>query len=370
MKRDIPFFPYPQMFLAHEAELSQVVLDVLRRGAYILQRDLLEFEADLARYLGVKHAIGVADGTMGLLLGLMAAGIEAGDEVLVPSHTFVASAAAVHFAGATPVLVDCGRDHLMDPASAERAMTPRTRAIMPVHLNGRCTAMEPLLALAQREGLLIVEDACQALGARYQGRFAGTFGAFGAFSFYPAKTLGAFGDAGALVTDDDALAERVRLLRDHGRGPDGQVQLWGFNARLDNVQAAVLKFKLARYDQDVQRRREIAAQYHQRLKEVPGLLLPPGPEEDPRHFDVYQNYEIEAERRDALRAHLEAHGVRTILQWGGHTIHQFAKLGLRAEVPYTERMTGRFLMLPLHTALSDDDVAYICDRIVAFYAAS
>ncbi len=371
MLRTIPFFDYPALFAQREREYLEVVSDVLARGAYIMQRDLFEFEEKLAAYLGVGHAIGVADGTMALLTALRAAGIGAGDEVIVPAHTFVASAAAIHHAGAKPVLVDCGADHLIDAESAAAAVTERTAAIMPVQLNGRVANMDPILALADRHGLQIVEDSCQALGAKFDGRFAGTFGAAGTFSFFPAKTLGCFGDGGAVITDDDDLAARVRMLRDHGRDPaDGKVKLFGYNSRLDNLQAAVLATKLKFYDRDIARRRELAALYQEYLGGIDELHLPPAPDSDPRHFDVYQNYEIEAERRDELRVFLAERGVGTIQQWGGFTINQFEDLGYGVALRYTDAMTQRFMLLPLHAMLGDDDVEYVCAQIADFYGAT
>jgi dTDP-4-amino-4,6-dideoxygalactose transaminase len=238
---------------------------------------------------------------------------------------------------------------------------------MPVQLNGRTAEMDEITSIAREHGLFIVEDSCQALGSKFKGRFAGTFGAAGSISFYPSKTLGCFGDGGAVITNDDALAEQVRILRDHGRGPDGNIWMWGFNSRLDNVQAAILRVKLKRYDEYIARRRAIAALYQQRLGHRHELLLPPAPGLEPDHYDIFQNYEIEADQRDALRAHLEAGGVKTIVQWGGKVLHQFPKLGLGAPLPYAERMAQRFMLLPMNTALSDHDVHYICDSIDDFY---
>ncbi len=365
--RNIPFFNYPHIFCEHDEAYCKALTETCRRGAYIMQQELAEFEAALRGYLGVQHAFGCADGTMALIMSLKAAGIGPGDEVVVPSHTFVASAAAIHHAGATPVLADCGRDHLIDVGSVKRLITPKTKAIMPVQLNGRTANMDPIMSLATEYGLLIVEDSCQALGSKFRERFAGTFGLAGAFSFYPSKTLGCFGDGGAVITNDDAVAEQIRLLRDHGRGPDGKVWMFGFNSRLDNIQAGILNLKLKRYHEAVRTRRSLARRYHEHLGDVGQVLLPPGPEADPQHFDIYQNFEIEAERRDDLRAHLDKDGVKTIIQWGGFTIHQFEKLGLRADAPYTEEMTKRFMLLPMNTALSLDDVDYICGSIRQFY---
>ena len=304
------------------------------------------------------------------MMGLMSAGIESGNEVILPSHTFVASAAAIHHAGATPVLADCGPDHLISADSVEAHVTSRTRAIMPVQLNGRTADMDAILSIAERYDLVIVEDSCQALGSKFKRRFAGTFGTSGAFSFFPSKTLGCFGDGGALVTNDDDVAERVRLLRDHGRGPDGKVVCYGFNARLDNLHAAILKFKLKTYDRDIARRRELADRYHSQLKDVPEIILPPPPDIDLNHYDIFQNYEIEAERRDDLRDYLKEHGIGTILQWGGYTIHQFEKLGFDVMPPHTERMTRRFMLLPMNTTLTDNDVDYVCEKVIKFYGRS
>jgi dTDP-4-amino-4,6-dideoxygalactose transaminase len=239
---------------------------------------------------------------------------------------------------------------------------------MPVQLNGRTADMDALQRIADAHGLKIVEDSCQALGSKFGNRFAGTFGVAGTFSFYPSKTLGGFGDGGAFVTNDDEVAEFATLLRDHGRNATtGDVEAFGYNARLDNLQAAVLKFKLQRYAEEIRRRRAIASMYDEMLRDIEDLLLPPPPGADPKHFDIFQNYEIESGRRDALRAHLDQNGVKTIVQWGGKTIHQFPELRFEGEFPNTERMTERFMLLPMNTSLADDDVRYIGTQIRRFY---
>jgi len=371
MSRSIPFFNYPALFAEKERELTEVVLGICRRGAYILQKDLAEFEKHLAELMGVKHAFGVANGTDAIWLGLMAVGVGPGDEVILPSHTYIATAAAVHFVGATPVLADIGPDHMLDATSVEEFITPRTKAIMPVQVNGRTCDMDALQAIADRHEVMIVEDAAQGLGSRFKDKSAGTFGNFGTISFYPAKLLGCFGDGGAVVTNDDAVAEKLVLLRDHGRNDKGRVVVWGFNSRLDNLQAAVLDFKLKTFHKDITRRRAIAECYQARLGAMRELTLPPAPNADLRHFDVYQNYELEAERRDELRAYLEEHGVRTIIQWAGTPVHQFHELGFKnVKLPNTDRFFTRCLMLPMNTSLSDDDIDYICDQICAFYGYS
>lgn len=365
--RTIPFFNYPALLARQRSEILSTVERVLSAGRLILQEDLERFESNLANYLGVKYAFGVGNGTDGLLLALMASGVGRGDEVIMPSHTFVATGAAVHHAGATPVLADCRNDHLLDPASVRAKITRKTKAIVPVQLNGRTCEMDAFEALAKEHGLLIVEDAAQGLGSAYRGRKAGTFGRAAMFSFYPAKVLGCFGDGGGVVTNDDAVADRVKTLRNHGRMDDGNVREWSFNSRLDNLQAALLDLKLGSFDDEVHRRREIAGIYENRLRDLEDLMLPPAPDADARFFDAYQNYEVEAGRRDELRDHLKANGVNTILQWGGKAIHHFPALGLKADLPVTERIIARSFLLPMNTSLTDDDVHYVCDVINAFY---
>lgn len=367
--RAIPFFNYKGAFTAREEEYVAIFRDIIRRGAFIQQPDLVEFEQHLARYLGVRHAIGVGNATDGLIFAWKAAGLAAGDEVIFPSHTMVASPASVAHAGGVPVPVDCGDDHLIDPDAIEASISSRTRAIMPVQLNGRTADMDRIGAIAARHGLFVLEDSAQALGSRFKGRCAGTFGKAGVFSFYPAKILGCFGDGGAVVTDDDAIAERVLLLRDHGRDATGAVVQWGFNSRLDNLQAAILDLQFRDYHEIIAHRRALAARYQEVLGEVPQVELPPAPDADPDHFDVYQNYEIETDDRDALRAHLTAAGIGTLLQWGGRAVHQWAGLGYTQSLPRTERLFARCLMLPMNLTVTLDDVEHIGQTIRRFHRA-
>jgi dTDP-4-amino-4,6-dideoxygalactose transaminase len=364
----IPFFRYPHVFGQQRDEILAAMVDVMERGSFILQNEVKEFEAQIAKFIGAKHAIGTANATDSLELIIKAAGIGPGDEVVVPSHTFIASAAAIHNNGATPVLADCGDDHLIDPASVEALITPRTKAIMPVQLNGRVANMDRLMAVATKHKLLLIEDSSQGLGAKFKGRCAGTFGLAGVFSFYPAKVLGCFGDGGMVVTNDDALATKIRLLRDHGRGAHGgAVEMWSRNSRLDNLHATIMLVKMRIYPQEIERRRALASRYQQGLQGIHELTLPPAPDASPDHFDIYQNYELEAERRDELRAHLEANGVKTIIQWGGKAIHQFHNLGFKVDLPRTTHLFTRCFLLPMNTALTNEEVDYICAQIRAFY---
>ncbi|WGF87867.1 DegT/DnrJ/EryC1/StrS family aminotransferase [Marinivivus vitaminiproducens] len=363
----VPFFAYPKHFLSDEDAFVDIFRSVMARGAFIQQQELLAFEANLAGFIGTKHAIGLADGTNALILGLRALGIGTGDEVIFPSHTFVATHGAIVAVGATPVPVDMGEDGLMDPGAVEAAITSRTRMILPVQLNGRICAMERILEIARQHGLLVAEDSCQALGARLDGCFAGTFGTFGAFSFYPAKALGCFGDGGALVTDSDEIARQVRAMRDHGRNERGEVVMSGTNARLDNLQAAILDFKLKTFRETIARRRDIAGRYDRAFREIEGMVLPPAPDSDPRRFDTFQNYELCAVQRDALRAHLGKRGIGTMVQWGGRAVHQIAALGHACSLPRTERFFEYCLMLPMNQYLTDAQVDHVIGAVREFH---
>lgn len=365
--RTIPFFPYADLFKRDEAALTEIMMGVCRRGAYIQQQECRDFDANLAKFMGVKYAFGVANGTDAIIIGLKAVGIGPGDEVILPSHTYIATAASVHLVGATPVLAECGVDHMLDAIDVERRITPKTKAIMPVQVNGRTCDMDALQAVANKHGIMIIEDAAQGLGSKFNSRCAGTFGKFGTISFYPAKLLGCFGDGGAIVTNDDELAHRIALLKDHGRDADGRVVAWGYNSRLDNLQAAVLDYKLKSYPKEIERRRSVAARYQSGLGDLTELNLPPGPDADSRHFDVYQNYELEADRRDELRNYLDLHGIKTIIQWAGTPVHQFKELGFTDNLPKTDVFFSRCLMLPMNSAVTDDEVDYIVKAIRNFY---
>jgi dTDP-4-amino-4,6-dideoxygalactose transaminase len=367
--REIPFFNYRGAFSAIEGPLMETISDVISRGAFIMQKDLVEFEAACARYLGVKYAYGVGNATDGLYFAFRAAGMKAGDEVIFPSHEMVAGPAAAHFAGGVPVPVDIGADHLIDPSRIEAAITKRTRFIMPVQLNGRTCDMDAIMSIANKHGLIVIEDAAQALGSRFKDRLAGTFGLAAAFSFYPAKVLGCLGDGGLVVTNDDAVAEKMHGLRDHGRTATGEVVGWGMNSRLDNLQAAILNLQFRDYDSIISHRRSLAATYQRELGSLRQVVLPPAPDADKRHFDIYQNYEIEADRRDELKVFLKERGIGTLIQWGGKAVHQFPALGLEVSLPVTERFFERCLMLPLNMMVSTDDAAYVASVVREFYGA-
>jgi dTDP-4-amino-4,6-dideoxygalactose transaminase len=366
----VPFFDWAGLYAEHADEFTRIFHETASRGGFILQKDVDEFEQKLAEFVGVKHVIGVSDGTNAILLGLRASGIKQGDEIIIPSHSFIAAAQSIHFAGAVPVPVELGSDWLVDPDAVEAAITPRTRAIMPVHVNGRICRMDRIMAIAERHGLMVFEDAAQAVGARFDGRAAGTFGQWGSFSFYPSKTLGCFGDAGALATNDDEIADRVRRMRNHGANRakviEADCSVWGTNCRLDNLHAAILVYKLGYYDQAIARRREIARRYHEAFRHIEGLRLPPPPEENGRYFDIFQNYEMCLERRDELRAFLSDRQIGTIVQWGGLGLHHMHGLGFTQSLPRTDRFFRQSVLLPMNHILTDEQVDHVITSVCAF----
>lgn len=365
--RSVPFFNYPRAYLDDREDLLKIIEDVGHRGAFIMQQDLRDFESALAVYTGAKYAIGVANATDGLELAWMAVGLRPGDEVICCSHTMLATAASIKTAGGVPVPVELGEDNLLDPDAVEDAINPRTVGIMPTQLNGRTCNMDRIMGIAERHRFFVVEDAAQALGSRFKGKHAGTFGQAAAISFFPAKVLGCLGDGGGVITNDYGIYDKVFQLHDHGRDADGEIKSWGRNSRLDNLQAAILNHRLASYDKIIERRRAIAAIYQTRLGQFEELQLPPAPDANPDHFDIYQNYELQADRRDELKEYLRVNGIGTLIQWGGKAVHQWERLGFTVKLPKVERFFERCIMLPMNMFINDEDVHYVCDKVVSFY---
>lgn len=362
----VPFVDYPKQYRSLKAELDAAIARTLGEGNLILREDVSRFERDLAALVGVREAVGLNSGTDALIFALRALGIGPGDEVISVAHTFLASIAAIVHVGATPVLVDVGDDQLMDMDAAAAAVTTRTRAILPVHLNGRVCDMARCLEIARAHDLVVVEDAAQALGATLDGHPAGSFGRASCFSFYPAKLLGAAGDAGAACSDDAEVARTLRLLRDHGRATKDSHVLFGYTSRLDNLQAAVLNAKMPCVPAWIERRRALASIYDRALGDVRQVRIPPRP--DARHGDVYQNYVIRAERRDELAAHLRASGVEVLIS-NPVPVHHHRALGLsHFSLPLTERLAREVISLPIIPELDEDQVDHAARSVRAFYA--
>ena len=356
--------PHAQ-FQSHRDETLRAVARVLDRGHYILGPEVSAFEQALAAYIGVPYAVGVNSGTDALILTLRALGIGPGDEVVTVSHTAVATVAAVIATGATPVIVDIEPNFwTMDPAGLEAALTPKTRAIVPVHLYGQAADMDTIMTIAGRQRVSVIEDCAQATGTVYKGRRAGSIGVAGCFSFYPTKNLGAIGDGGSVVTRDAALAERIARLRQYGWDADRHTVEPGLNSRLDEIQAAILAVKLPHLDADNARRREIADRYAAGLAGLPLVL----PIERPATQHVYHLYVLETDSRDALKGALGARGVAAGVHYpvsahlhGGYD----AKCRLPwAGLPVTTALPGRILTLPMYPELTTDEV----DRVIAALA--
>jgi len=350
----------------YKAEIDAALFGCLENGDLIHRRQLFDFEKNLAAYAGVKYAVGLNSGYHALLFSLMGLGVKPGDEVITVAHTFAASVSVIVHVGAVPVLVDVGPDHLMDPKAVERAVTPRTRAIMPVHLNGRVCDMDAIGAIARKHGLRIVEDACQALGAAFNGKMAGGLGDAGCFSFYPFKALGGFGDGGALTTNDEGLARFATLMRYNGEDRlTGEFAYHGHTALLDNIQAAVLDVKLKHFPAWVEHRRAIAERYREGLSGVSEVVVPHYA--DPRFRDSFQNYVLRAKDRDALRAHLTGAGVETLVSWARPLwSHKALSLG-EPDLPETARLCSEVISLPMSAETTAEEADIVTAEIRRFY---
>ena len=348
-------------------EAMAAVAAVVESHAYCNGPAVRELEKALAAYCGCRHALGCSSGTDALLLSLMGLGIGGGDEVITTPFTFFATAGVIWRVGARPVFADIDPATFnIDPAAVEAAVTLRTKAIIPVHLYGQTADMDPLLGLARRRGLAVVEDAAQAMGARYKGRMAGTLGAVGCLSFYPTKSLNAMGDAGAVVLDEPDLARRLEHLRVHGESSRYHHKYVGGNFRMDSIQAAVLSVKLRRLDAWIARRREIAARYEALLAGSPART----PAVAPGREHSFNYYVIRAPRRDELREHLTRQEIATNIYYP-RCLHQqecFAPLGYRAgQFPAAEAAAAESLALPMYPELADAQVEFVAEQVKRFY---
>lgn len=359
---NIPFLHLQSLHAPLAAELEAAVKRVITSNRFLLGEELAAFEQEFAAYSGVKHAIGVGNGLDALHLILRALGIGKGDEVLVPANTFIATWLAVSYAGAIPVGVDIHpASYNMDINQIEAAITPRTRAIMPVHLYGQPAQMEEIQAIAQKHQLLVIEDAAQAHGARYKNRRAGGLGVAAGFSFYPGKNLGAFGDGGAITTNDEALARKMRKLRNYGSEIKYQHDEAGFNSRLDEIQAAILRVKLKHLDAWNEKRRAIADAYADGLRSGEFVL----PETMTHAESVWHLFVIRSQHRDALQSHLKAHGIETLVHYPKAPYLQpaYAHLHIkRGRFPVTEKVQEEILSLPMHPAMTSTELNYVIEK--------
>lgn len=361
----IPFVALARQFSNLEAPMTDAFLSVCRSGVYIMGENLESFEKNLAEYCGVSHAVGVANGSDALFLVLKALGIGDGDEVITATNSFIASAWVIAATGAKPVLVDVAEDLNIDPNLIEGLITEKTRAIIPVHLTGRPAPMTEINEIAQRHGIHVIEDAAQAIGAKYHGCRVGSLGLAAGFSLHPLKNLGVYGDGGAITTNDSALNEKLIKLRNHGLRNRDECDFWGFNSRLDPLQAAFANIKLRYLDDWNRRNREIANAYRSGLKEYVVV-----PNDQDWEECVYHNFVLRTKERDALMQHLFQNGIDTRVHYPIpiHLQKAAIKLGYkRGHFPKSEEYASTMLSLPIYPELLDEEVEYIISKIKSFF---
>lgn len=363
----IPFLDLKSSYQELKAELDQAYQRVMESGWYILGQEVEQFEQEFARYCGVKHCIGVGNGLDALHLILRAYELGPGDEVIVPANTYIATWLAVSYAGATPVPVEPDpRTYNLDVTLIEKAITQNTRAILPVHLYGQTADMDAIMALAGRYGLEVIEDAAQAHGACYKGRKAGNLGDAAGWSFYPTKNLGAMGDAGAITTNDDLLADRVRVLANYGSRAKYYNEVKGFNSRLDPLQAAFLRVKLEHLDEWNRRRAAIASMYLDSLKDSSGFRLPYNPEWATPAWHVFG---LLHERRDALQQHLANSSIGALIHYPvpPHLSQAYRQAGWqKGDFPITEEIARSILSLPISPYISTADARAVIEALQSF----
>jgi dTDP-4-amino-4,6-dideoxygalactose transaminase len=355
-----------QRFHEERTELLACVERVLASGQFVLTPELTKFEEKIAEYTGSKHCVGLNSGTDALMMGLMAMGITKGDEVITSPISFVASSGSIAHVGGTPVYADVLDDQNIDPAEIEKKITPRTKAIMPVHWTGRISDMHAIQQIADKHGLMIIEDSCQSMGATYHGQHGGTFGAVGVFSAHPLKALNATGDAGFMVSDDDAIVEKVRRYRNHGLVDRDTCLEYGVNSRLDVLQAEILLYRLGRLASITDRRRHNVNLYRE-LITAPEVFIPSCAAHEVNPFVMFL---IQAERRDELKAHLESKGIQSLVYYGTplHLQPAAKRYGYeRGDFPIAERQADRVLALPHHQHLTKDEITEVAGEVNAFY---
>jgi len=365
-------FVNPQkQYKDYRKKFLQTIDNVFSRGDLILRQDLEKFEKNFAKFVNVKHAIGVNSGTDALTLSMIAIDLKKGDEVITVAHTFMASISCIYHCGAKAKLIDVGKDFNMDINLIEKAITKKTKAILPVHLNGRTCDMEKIMRIAKKHKLIVIEDAAQSIGAKIKTnnkwKNAGTFGTTGCFSMYPFKMLGAFGDAGMVVTNDPKIARKIKLLRYNGEDRSNRKFYYhGYTALLDNVQAALLDVKLKYLPSWIRRRREIAKLYNNGLKNIPEIVTPDF--KDSRSFDVWQNYVIRAKDRNKLKNYLgKEASVETLISWPKPTYKEPVLQPNKIHLLETEKICKEVISLPMYPELTDSQIKYVIQSIKKFY---
>ena len=365
---NVPFVDLRAQYASIKSEIDSAIQNILDTSEFVQGATVRRFEEQFSEVQRVRHTIACGSGTDALHLPLWGLSIGPGDEVITAANTFIATTEAILLAGAKPVLVDIHESsYTIDPAKVEAALTDRTKVIMPVHLYGQACDMDPIVEIAKRHSLIIIEDACQAHLAEYKGKRVGSFGAAAGFSFYPGKNLGAYGEAGAVVTNDTTLFKKLSKLRDHGQVEKYLHEMFGHNYRMDGIQGAILEAKLRYLGQWTDARRRVAQLYNERLKRIPGVLIPKEMEYA-RH--VYHLYVIRVSDRETLQKYLKEKGIATGLHYPIplHLQKAFSFYGYcKGDFPVTERAAGEILSLPMYPELTEEQVDYVCDTIRGFF---
>lgn len=367
--REVPYVNLAAQFEAERAVLMATIEGVMAKGAFIGGSDVAKVESALAAYCEMPYAVGVASGTDALVLGMKALGIGPGDEVITPPNSFIASTASIVMTGATPVFADVLPDQNIDPEAVAAAVTPRTKAIMAVHLTGRVASMDRLAQIANRHDLLLIEDAAQAIGARYMDKPAGSFGDIACFSAHPLKNLNATGDAGFIVTADGEIAARIGRLRNHGLVDRNTALEWSSVSRRDTLQAAILLMRLAKLD-DVIGQRRANAEIYCRMLDPAHVYIPPSRNFE---FNSFHTFVVQVDERDKLKDFLATRGIHTAIHYPVpiHLQPAAESFGYKkGRFPATERQADRILTLPIHQFLAADDIEYVAEAVNAFYGAS
>lgn len=362
----VPFIDLQQRYQEEKDELLACVDSVLSKGHLILTQEVNEFEEQAAKYIDVKHVIGLNSGTDALMMALWAYGIGKGDEVITTPVSFVATTGAIVHVGATPVYVDVCDDQNIDVTKIEAAITPQTKAIMPVHWSGRVANMDAIMDIAKKHNLIVIEDAAQSMGAYYRGKHGGSYGDAAAYSAHPLKNLNALGDAGFMSTNNDEVNKKVRLYRTHGLESRDNCVLYGVNSRLDSLNAEVLKFRLKRLKKIVDRRRHNVALYKSIIKQGP-IYIPP---EKPEEHNSYVMFITQADQRDKLKDYLQSYDIESLVYYGTplHLHKAAARFGLKkGDFPVAEAQCEKVLALPHHQNLTDDQITYVAEKVNAFY---
>ncbi len=362
----IIFNDFKKVYNQNEKAIDKAIKRVCKSGRFILGEEVKQFEERFASYMGSKYAIGVGNGLEALQISLMALGIGEGDEVITTAHSAVATALSIRAVGATPIFADIDEFYHINPKSVEQCITPKTKAIIPVHLYGQPCNLSELSKLAVKHKLVIIEDCAQAHGAEYNGKKVGTFGKMGCFSFYPTKNLGAFGDGGAIITDDAFLAEKCRMARNYGQKNRYEHEVYGINSRLDELQAAILSTLLPFLDRNNKKRISIAKIYRRELSGVNQIILPT---ERPSIKHVYHLFVIETEKRNELQKFLEKNGIDALIHYP-FPIHKQKCFSdwKNVSLPITEKKVSQILSLPIHPYLTEKEVVFICQKIKTFFS--